>query len=456
MGQNFIKCERDQQFLLPPSLSDLIPKGDPVWFVEQTVRDMDLVPFRLRYRMDGKGRAAFDPEVMVGLLVYSYMMGERSTRMIERLCVRDSAFRFLVGARIPDHTTIARFRKNNASGLEHLFAEILQIAAGLGMVNPTFAAVDGTKIQANASIDKNRSLEDFRRWLRECDEVDAAEDELYGPDNRGDEQPESLNTPEKMRQAVRSEMERRRAEADAAEAAQREKLRLRAEREKRIGKKTTGRKPKSPQEARSEIEGKKINLTDPESRMMKGAKGFVQGYNAQTVVTQDQVIVAAELSQRESDWHLLHPMVRKARANMARARVKGSLKAVAADAGYDSIENLKKARSLTPDFFIATKKDRLLAKELKQAPVAHGEPPEAASEQARMEHKLKTRSGRETYAKRGTTVEPVFGQMKDWLGFGRFHMRGFEACSGEWQLMCTASNMWKIFRSKARMAAAAS
>jgi len=455
LGQNFIKCERDQSFLLPPRLADLIPDNDPVWFVEQAVRDMDLAPFKLRYRLDGRGRAAFDPEMMVSLLVYAYMMGERSTRRMENLCLRDAAFRYLCGARVPDHSTISRFRKDNSANLEHLFDEILGVSAALGMVSTAFAAVDGTKIQANASIDRNRPLEDFKRWLRECDELDAAEDELYGPDKRGDEQPEWLNTPEKMTEAVRREMERRRAEAEAAEARQREKLRRRAEREKKTGKKTTGPKPKSPEEVRSEMEGKRVNLTDPESRMMKGARGFVQGYNAQVAVTEDQLIVAAELSQQESDWNLLHPIVRQARANIARSGVKGCLRTVAADAGYDSVDNLKKAKSLTPDFFIATRKDRLLAKELKRTPITKGEPPEESSEQAKMEHKLKTRSGRETYAKRGRTVEPVFGQMKDWLGFGRFQMRGFEVCSGEWQLMCAASNMWKIFRFKARMQAAA-
>lgn len=456
MGQNFIRCDREQPFLFPPDLADLIPEGDPVWFVAETVAQMDLSPFRLRYRLDGRGRAAFDPEMMVSLAVYSYMMSERSTRRIERLCLRDAAFRFLCGARPPDHTTTARFRKDNAAHLERLFSEVLRLCAGVGMVSQAFAAVDGTKIAANASIDRNRSLEQFRQWLRECDEVDAAEDEFYGPDRLGGEQPESLNTPEKIRKAVREEFERRRAEADRAESEQREKLRKREEEERKAGKKKTGRKPKSPERVRSEMEAKKINITDPESRIMKGAKGFVQGYNAQSVVTEQQIAVAARLGQEECDWNLLHPMVRQARVNMARAGVKGCLKDAAADAGYDSEENLEAAECLSPEFYVATKKDRFLARELKETSIAEDEMPEGLSRKAKMEHKLKTKTGRKTYAKRGKTVEPVFGQMKDWLGFDRFQMRGFEACSGEWQLMCVAHNMWKLFRFKARIEAAAS
>lgn len=221
-GQGFVRCDRQQPFPLPPNLADPIPEGDPVWFVVETVKQMDLSPFRLRYRSDGRGRAAFDPEMMVALVVYSCMMGERSTRRMERLRVRDVAFRFLCGGRAPDHTTIARFRKDNAAHLERLFKEDPRLRAPAGMVGKSFASVDGTRIGASASMDKNRPLEHFKRWLRECDEAEAAED------------------------------------------AQREKKEARKRKEKESGEKMGGRKPGSPERVRAEME-KEIHCIRPES-----------------------------------------------------------------------------------------------------------------------------------------------------------------------------------------------
>lgn len=451
MGYNFIECERDQIFMMPPDMREWLPESHPVWFLIETVRGMDTSAFYSAYRQDGKGGAAFDPDMMVALVLFSYMHGLRSSRKIEEACTLNVAFRVLCGNQVPDHSTISRFRKRNARNLDVLFAESVRLCGEAGLVDSSLIAVDGTKIHASASMDKNRSLgwyrEDFQRWLRECDEVDAAEDELYGEDRRGDELPDAINTHEKRRKFIEDHFRRREQEAERAAGEQAEKIARREAEERDTGKKKRGRKLKSPEKVRSEVErNARVNTTDPDSRMMKGSKGFLQGYNAQVAVTGGQIIVAADLTNREADWDLLCPTVQKARENLERAGVEGAIESVVADAGYASDSNLKKTEEEPCEFFIATKKDRIQAREMKETPAVEGPPTEGLTPRQRMEHKLKTENGRETFKKRGQTVEPVFGQMKDWLGFDRCMMRGLEACSGEWQLMAAVHNLWKLFR----------
>src|SRR5215213_3301750 len=196
MAQNFVACDRDQELLLPPSLRDWLPDGHLAWFVIDAVAEFDLSAFLAAYRVDGHGRPAHDPAMMVALLLYGYAIGERSSRRIERRCVEDVATRVICANRAPDHTTIARFRQRHEDALAELFGEVLWLCAEAGLVRVGVIAVDGTKVGANASHHATRDYEQIAREILEhADAVDAEEDERFG-DARGDELPEALSTPE--------------------------------------------------------------------------------------------------------------------------------------------------------------------------------------------------------------------------------------------------------------------
>src|SRR3954466_13918846 len=196
MAQNFVACDRDQELLLPPSLREWLPEGHLAWFVIDAVAALDLAAFYAAYRVDGHGRPAHDPAMMVALLLYGYAIGERSSRGLERRCVEDVATRVICANRTPDHTTIARFRQRHGAALAELFGEVLWLCAEAGLVRVGLVAVDGTKVQANASHHATRDYEQIaREMLEQADAVDAEEDERFG-DARGDELPEALSTPE--------------------------------------------------------------------------------------------------------------------------------------------------------------------------------------------------------------------------------------------------------------------
>jgi len=205
---NFLACDREQTFLMPPDPRDWQPEGHLSWFVLASVEEMDLGAFYGSYRQDGWGRAAFEPSMMVALLMYAYARGERSSRGIERRCVEDVAYRVIAAQQTPDHATIARFRVRHEPALAGLFSEVLGLCRESGLVKVGVIAIDGTKVHANASHHSNVDYEQLaREILKEAGEVDAAEDELYG-DSRGDELPEHLRTDEGRRAALREAKEK--------------------------------------------------------------------------------------------------------------------------------------------------------------------------------------------------------------------------------------------------------
>jgi transposase len=214
---NFLACDREQTFLMPPDPRDWLPEGHLAWFVLASVEEMDLGAFYGSYRQDGWGRAAFEPSMMVALLMYAYAQGERSSRGIERRCVEDVAYRVIAAQQTPDHATIARFRVRHEVALAGLFSEVLGLCRESGLVKVGVIAIDGTKVHANASHHSNLDYEQLaREILKEAGEVDAAEDALYG-DSRGDELPEHLRTREGRRAALRAakeKLERERAGRD--------------------------------------------------------------------------------------------------------------------------------------------------------------------------------------------------------------------------------------------------
>lgn len=243
MGQNFLGCDREQSYLMPPSLREWLGQDELAWCVLDAVGEMDLAAVYGSYRADGHGRAAHDPGMMVALLLYAYAVGERSSRAIERHCHLDVAFRVITANQAPDHATIARFRVRHEQALAGLFCQVLGLCARAGLVSLGVIALDGTKIAANASGLANRTYEQIAaEILAEADTVDAAEDEQFG-EARGDELPGELADPGSRRARLREAKARMDAEQQAAQEAYVDMLAARDERDRLAGRKIGGACP---------------------------------------------------------------------------------------------------------------------------------------------------------------------------------------------------------------------
>jgi transposase len=458
MGQNFFPDTVNQTLLFPPSLHDWLPETHLARFLVDVVSALDLDTIYGSYReKDGRGQAAYAPEMMVRLLLYGYATGVYSSRKIQTRTFEDVAFRFLSGDQHPDHTTIAEFRKRHLEALSGLFTQALLLCSEAGLVKLGHVAIDGTKIKANASKHKAMSYKrmnetearlksEIDALLATAEKTDAEEDALHGKDRHGDELPAELQRRtsrlQKIQEAKAALEEKAKEEATRQRAEVEQKLAEREEGEKRTGKKKRGRKPQLPDpEQASPDDTAQRNFVDPESRIMPdGAnKGsFVQGYNAQIAVdSASQVIVAAEVTQETNDKKQLLPMIVQIAINLDQKPEK-----VSADTGYFSEANVTDESVKDVDLYIATGRDK------------HGEvmdtssdPPRAdASPKEAMREKLRTAAGRTVYKKRKAIVEPVFGQIKEQRGFRRFSLRGKQNVSREWKLVCAVSNLLKLFR----------
>lgn len=450
MAYNIKTINREQIYLMPPSLQEWLPEKDMAWFVIDVVEQMDLGAYYRKYRSDGRGQEAYDPSMMIALMVYAYSNGIQSSRAIERLCERDIGFKVIAGDEKPDHTTIARFRQENGKAVEELFAEALKLCAKAGLVKIGLVALDGTKLKANAALEANRSHDhiesEVKRMLAEAEAKDAEEDKLYGKDKRGDELPEELQ--ERGSRLARLKECKARLDQERAEkvARQKEKIAERQKQESETGQKKRGRKPKEP-EAVTRAEAR-ANVTDPDSRIMKTRSGYVQGYNGQAMVTENQIIIAAELTMEENDVKQMIPMIEKAVDNMAALEINDeTIGVVLADAGYCSDTNMDHERPEGPEYIIATRKDWKQRQELRETEPPRGRIPEKLTLKERMQRKLLTKRGRELYKKRGQMVEPVFGQVKTCRGIQKFMRRGYEACAQEWKLIFATHNLLKLWRS---------
>ena len=449
MSYNFLPCDRNQSYLLPPSLADWLPQGHLAWFVLDAVDQIDLSPFYEKYHINGVGNSAFNPSMMVALLIYAYCSGERSSRQIEKHCQSDVAYKVIAANQSPDHSTISRFRKDNQSHLKTLFLEILRLCAEAGLVKLGNVSLDGTKIKANASLAANRTEEhlekEIEQMLSEAAAKDAQEDKAFGIDKRGDEMPEELKDRNSRIHRLKACKERLEQEKAQAIAAQQDKIEQRVAKEESTGQKARGRKPKPPEEAHNKES--KANVTDPDSRIMKTQKGYVQGLNAQAVVTEQQVIVAEDVTQQENDKKQLHPMLEQAESNRQAVEIEEKIGVALADCGYGSEENFTKTAAGGIELLVATQKDHKQRKAMKEQPPPDEPIPDGLSPTELMERKLLTERGRQLYKLRGQSVEPVFGQIKDVRGFDRFMQRGLEACRGEWSLVCATHNLLKLWRS---------
>jgi transposase len=453
MARFFRQPERRQPHLLPVDMMDWLPDGDIVHLVVDAVGLMDLSDFEASCRVGKAGAAPFAPRVLLALLVYAYCHGIRSSRAIERLCRRDVGYRFIVGAEVPDHTVIARFRRRHIERMQGVFLAVLDLCREAGLVRLGLVALDGTKVRANAALDANRSAasiaEQIRRMLAEAEAADAHEDRQFGG-QRDNPLPQDLSRPAVRLARLRQCQEKLQRQAGEAAARQQEKIAARLAEEQASGTRKRGRKPKAPDPA---VDPEAVaNVTDPDSGIMRTRRGWVQGYNAQIVVTREQIILAADVTTQANDVQQLTPMLDQAQATVEAILGEDALLGAAvADAGYWSAANLA-AETEECELFIATRKDHKQRAALRDAPAPRGRKPKRMTGRERMERKLRTKRGRAIYRRRGASVEPVFGQMKDRQGADRFSMRGLACCRGEWHLDAAVHNLRKLHRDSVRRA----
>jgi transposase len=429
MTKTYRDWSSDQAYLFPPSPHDWLPEGDLVYFLLDTVATLDLSPIFAHYERELRGQPPFHPRMMVALLLYCYATGTRSSRKVMRRCQIDVACRVIVGEDIPDFRTISDFRKIHLARLEALFVEVLKLCALAGLAQVGTIALDGTKVKANASrhkamsydrmkTEEERLKKEIADILAEAQTADNAEDLRHGPDRHGDELPDELSRRQsrlaKIQGARKLLEERARAEA-AEEAARRQ---------------AEGKSPPATPPAEAVPDPKdQINFTDPESRIMKASnKGWDQCGNAQAVTNEHQIILAADVTDQANDVRQMVPMVDQTRANLDAAGVKAAIKAALGDAGYYSETNATELEQRGIEAYLAT--ERLKHHE-KVASAPRGRIPKDLSSKQRMARKLRTKKGRSMYAKRKGMIEPIFGQLKQGLGFRQFSMRGLSHIWGD-------------------------
>jgi transposase len=502
MGQNFLDCDREQGFLLPPSLRDWLPEDHLAWFVIDSVGRLDLAGFYSAYRADGHGRAAYEPSMMVALVLYAYATNERSSRGIERRCRQDIAYRVITGNQTPDHATVARFIRRHQQSLNELFGAVLRLCARAGLVDSGIVAVDGTKLTANASSDSNV---DYDRIAREIIEqaiaTDEAEDEQFG-DARGDELPEELQTAAGRRAWLERELAEERAKATegagerpadpldgfdverivarvqgregwlrearrqleterwqnpaSVPRSREQRLRLGAQlleddlaaelrgntayeafreyRRQHDARRLGGPpKPYTP----PEVPAGEVNVSDPDSWRMKGNRRYIQGYNAQAVVNEQQIVLAAEITTQAGDFSQLGPMIDTALGELQQAGVTDRPTVVVADAQYWNEQHI--------DHVVADHGIPVLI------------PPDGGKRQGErpgwtggrysfMRAVLTAELGKELYRKRQTAIEPVFGNTKHNRKIYRLNYRGRSLVRTEWRLVMLTHNLQKLHR----------
>ena len=447
MAHNFRPLNRRQFLIFKPTPIHFVRPEHEVWFVMDLVKGYDLSPILGRYREDGQGGEALDPLAMTQLLAYTYFRGVRSSRKIEMLCDDSLSFRAIFPTNPPDHSTISRFRKDNWGVLQGLFTHVLAECRKAGLVDPETGIVDGTKMKAAASLEANTTLETVEKKLAhlEAEEQRTAETEVGLPPASRAAQRRGRTARSQRLEAARQEQEKKNQATVSAHAEKQEK---RAKEEAETGRRTRGRKPgKGP--TLEELSREKVNATDPDSRIMKGRKGYVQGYNAQIMVTTHQIILAAEVTQDHNDTHQLLPMVEKTREELEKLGCsRDALKTVLADAGYCTDANLAAQEGQKIELLSPPKKDaelRALREAFKDKDTQSEFADRPRTTREGMAYYLATDCGHARYKVRGTTVEPTFGQIKEDRDADGFMVRGLPACRAEWRLICAMHNLRKLW-----------
>src|SRR5215217_7418732 len=461
MGQRFVACDRDQSFLMPPDVREWLPPRHLAWFVIDAVAEMDLEAFYAAYRIDGRSRPPYDPAMMVAVLLYAYARGIRSSRLIERACEEDVAFRVLAAQQCPDHATLARFVERHQEAIAGLFGEVLTLCARSGLVKVGVIAVDGTKLHANASRNENLDYEQLAREIvEEAIATDAAEDELYG-DARGDELPSEFSTtagrrgwlreakkrlegersanpqplprerPKRVKQAKRRLDEELFTEVRANAAYEAWRARgVAADGSRRMAPGTI--KPYTP----PPVPEGRINLTDPDSKVVKALRGWIQGYNAQAVTNEHQIVVAAEIETVGGDFGHLEPMLDAAQHELHAAGVTDTPGVLLADAGYWHGEQMQRITERGIQVLIPPDTSRKRTTRRNWDGGRYDAMPDL----------LASDRGGELYRKRQPMIEPVFAQMKFNRGLDRFKRRGRGAVRTEWRLISATHNLLKLHR----------
>ncbi len=497
--KSFRPWNPEQTLLFPPSPVEWLPENHLVFFLLDLAAELDLSEIHAYYRQkDPRGEKAYEPRMMMVLLLYAFCVGLPSSRKIETACWEDAAFRVLTGNQQPDHSRISDFRRRHINALAGLFVQVLRLCQKAGLVSLGQVALDGTKLKANASKHKAMSHErmlksekqldaEMRALLRKAELIDAQEDGQYGKGKRGDELPEELQRRSSRLEWIRKAKAELEAEAAAAKAHQRQEQADAAEQEaaeadvsgdeqrgKRASRRVRGARKRADASQKLAIEKAQAaglespalslsgdpqamphrqlpsdgaghpkpsaqrNFTDPESHILKGADGWIQGYNAQAAVDgAHQVIVAIGVSNQASDAVHLVPMLERIQVNTGRLP-----DAFIADAGYCSTANLEACEQRGLEAYISTSRQQ----HGQRPRPSRGPAPRNLDARGRMDRKLHSKAGQVVYALRKTIVEPVFGQIKGARRLDRFRLRGLEKVNGEWALMATTHNLLKLFR----------
>jgi len=470
MAYHFHPVNRAQKFLLPEDMTEWLPKDHLVYFVIELVHQLDLKEFLKYYRMDGKGGAAYHPAMMITLLFYAYCDGERSTRRIERRARTDIAFRIITGGLIPDHTSIARFRDRHQEALAKLFVPILAICLDAGLGDVSLAAIDGTKFRCPASLRANRNIVRIETELSRLTEeietelariaaemfdssrgADFEEDTLEGPPppRRPGTLPRIVGLPKALhgKATRRARLVRAKQILDDHHAGERAahdaRMADRAAQEAATGHKIRGRKPKEPERNLD----KKVNVTDPDSRIMKDVHGgYLQGYNAQNVIAKDRLVLACDVVSDENDSRQLHPMMNSTDDNLTDAGSSRRVGLVLADSGYCNDESLAAIDPHGPDVLLATGKEHKTRRRVATEPAHEGPPPPDLSLKELMDWKLTTPQGKAAYPQRAATVEPAFAQIKNNRGMFGFLRTGLSAADSEWKIINITDSAAKLYR----------
>jgi transposase len=444
MSKTFRPWNPEQAFLFPPAPKDWLPEGHLVYFLLDVVPQMNLQPILQPYQAEERGQPPFHPVMLLTLLFFGYATGTISSRRLMARCETDVAFRVIVGEDIPDFRTISDFRKRHWTAMKGLFVEVLKLCAKVGLAKVGRIVLDGTKVKANASRHKAMSydymLKEEQRLQKEIDDlfaqaaaIDQQEDAIYGRDRRGDELSEELARREtrlkKIQEAKAVLEEEARAHARAKEAERQEQ-----------GKPPSGN---DPEQAKPEPKAQ-YNFTDPESHIMKVSnKGWDQCGNAEIVVNEHQIILAADVTAETNDKKQVKPMLAQLQQNLSEAGITEKVREMTADSGFFSEENVAHVEGLDIEPYMAT--ERLKHHE-EIPPAPRGRCPQKLTAKQRMARKLRTKRGRQIYARRKGTVEPVFGQIKEGRGFRQFRLRGMKKMRAEWQLVSLTHNLLKLWR----------
>ena len=427
MGKTYRAYLPEQDLLLPPSLRDWLPEDHLAYFVSDVVEQLDLSAIESVYEEEERGQPPYHPRMMTKILIYGYCVGVFSSRRIQKKLSEDVGFRVLAAGNEPDFRTISDFRKLHLEGLQGLFDQVLQIALQAGTMKLGRVVLDGSKVKANASKHKamsygrmqeeeKRLKEEVKRILKQAEATDAEEDTRYGRDRAGDDLPAELARRETRLKRIQ---EAKRALEERA----REQAKSKGEAEEKA-------KPAAKMQ---------YNFTDPESRIMPGADGFVQAYNAQIAVEPDlQLIVGQIVTQATNDKQQLVPAVEAIKEQAGQKPQE-----VMTDSGYCSEANLKYLQKKKIEGFVATDRESYRDR---QEPGPRGPLPQGATRVDRMRRKLQTKMGAAIYSRRKTIVEPVFGQIKQARGFRQFLLRGLEKVQGEWAMICLTHNILKLHR----------